>query len=107
METKTPKACLSVALCTCKIVTLKVEELRSARKNLRPFFQEISYGSTKKRQKIKTHLPNRNYQILSQTIDIAKLKSIKQFKTNLLDKNPNLLPKHVLCFAALFLNKPP
>jgi len=34
METKTPKACLSVALCTCKIVTLKVEELRSARKNM-------------------------------------------------------------------------
>jgi hypothetical protein len=103
-----------MALCTCKIVITKVEELRSAQ------YQICSHSSMKyiyiyiyitwkhkKRQKIKTHLPNRNYPILSQTTDIAKLKPIHQFKTSLLDKSLNLLPKHALCFAALFLNKPP
>lgn len=102
METKTQKACLSVTLCTCKIVTTKVEELRSAQTKSAAILSKNITWKHRKRQKIKTHLPNRNYQILSQTPDIAKLKPINQFKTSLLDKNPELLPKR--CVSLLFFS---
>jgi hypothetical protein len=50
MEIETPKACLSVALCTCKIVTTKLEELRLAQiKSVAIFSRNIAWKNKQKK----------------------------------------------------------